>query len=67
MSIFYDVDDNDVDKIPSKYRAAFENGDYKRASGGVICEECGKDYYHHPELSGARWLTILCDDSLVKL
>lgn len=37
-----------------------------RAAGGCICE-CGKEYYDHPPVIGALWLTRLCNDDLVKL
>ncbi len=44
-----------------------------RASGLVICEHCGKDYYHHPYASECRddqghpFLHVTCDGDIVKL
>lgn len=44
-----------------------EAQDWLRAAGACRCEVCGREYYDHPSLVGALWLTRLCDDVLVKL
>ncbi|MGJ4945039.1 hypothetical protein ACQR1W_31050 [Bradyrhizobium sp. HKCCYLS1011] len=48
--------------------ARLEEGDFYRASGGCICETCGKLYYDHPYFA-EEWafLTILCNGDFVKL
>lgn len=47
---------------------------FERASGDVICEQCGKKYYEHSRydkapscIDGSFPLTQLCDRRLVKL
>lgn len=51
----------------------FEEPWFNRASGLVICEKCGKQYYDHPaytkalDWNGRPVLNQLCDGSLVKL
>lgn len=44
-----------------------ENNEYRRASGEVICEFCGKPYWKHPLVLGALWLNKVCGDDLVHL
>jgi hypothetical protein len=47
---------------------------FDRAGGDVVCEQCGKKYYDHPQytkalscIDGSPVLNQLCDGSLVKL
>jgi hypothetical protein len=40
---------------------------FRRADGNSVCEACSEPYREHPEHPSDRWLTILCDGSLVKL
>jgi hypothetical protein len=47
--------------------AALDEGRWDRAGGAVVCDVCGKQYYDHPNVIGALWLTRVCDGSLVKL
>lgn len=62
---------DDMGNAPHLLSAAdterLEAGDYRRASGDVVCETCGKLYYDHPLLVGALWLNVLCDGDLVHL
>jgi hypothetical protein len=51
-----------VDRV----RVFGDRPDWMRAGGGCLCK-CGKEYYDHPPVVGALWLTRLCDDELVKL
>lgn len=46
--------------------ARIEAGDWHRAAGGSVCV-CGETANNHRPLTGARWLTRLCDNSLVHL
>lgn len=41
-------------------------GDWKRVAGGALCV-CGETANNHYPLTGARWLTRLCNNTLVKL
>ena len=47
--------------------------DIVRASGGVICEECGDTYRHHPsdmkqlDSEGRPFLRVACDGRRLKL
>lgn len=51
-----------------KERLKFEPpGEWHRAGGGCICQACGKEYYDHPRHDPFLELTVLCDDTLVKL
>jgi hypothetical protein len=38
-----------------------------RVSGQMICDDCGKDYYHHPQYDPEPCLTKLCNGRIVKL
>jgi len=44
-----------------------------RASGDVLCEECGDTYYHHPsdmkqlDSEGRPFLRVACDGTRLKL
>lgn len=46
--------------------------EWYRASGELICKQCGKDYYSHPPAKefpawhGGAWLKWLCNGDLVK-
>jgi len=45
---------------------------FRRTSGGVICETCGKEYRRHPHSEHRDWnddpfLNVLCNGDLVKL
>jgi hypothetical protein len=52
-------------------RAGLAN--FTRASGACVCSQCGQRYDRHPhdpyeiDANGARWLTLLCDGTRVKL
>jgi hypothetical protein len=62
---------------PFKNRAAETMGhesppEFRRTSGSVICQTCGKEYRRHPgsehkDWNGDYFLKQLCDGSLVKL
>jgi hypothetical protein len=44
----------------------------RRAGGGVICRQCGREYRDHPRggepgYDGEQFLNRLCDGRLVKL
>lgn len=41
--------------------------DVPRVGGGVICKQCGHEYYDHPAHIPYYFLTVLCDGSIVKL
>lgn len=41
--------------------------DFRRASGGTICEGCAYFYRDHPSNIPHHWLTMLCDGTYVKL
>jgi hypothetical protein len=46
--------------------------EFRRTSGGVICQTCGKEYRRHPDSSHLDWngdpfLKELCNGDLVKL
>lgn len=41
--------------------------DRGRAGGDVLCEECGRKLYDHPQWPPMPFLHILCDGSVVKL
>ena len=47
--------------------------EFLRASGDVICEDCGKKYYDHPmdrenlDFNDGPFLHILCNGERVKL
>ena len=49
------------------------NKDILRASGDVVCEECGDTYYHHPsdmkqlDSEGRSFLQVACDGRRLKL
>lgn len=47
--------------------AHLEEGNFRRASGDVVCTVCGKLYYDHPLVIGALWLNRVCGDDLVHL
>jgi hypothetical protein len=38
-----------------------------RAGGGCLCERCGRLYVDHAQDPLERWMTILCDGTMVKL
>lgn len=42
---------------------------WTRAGGGVVCRQCGLEYYDHPADPAPGWhdLTVLCDRTRVKL
>lgn len=44
-----------------------DNPDCDRASGLVICDTCGFDYYHHAQHPYRTDLTMLCDGRNVHL
>lgn len=51
---------------------AGSNTDILRASGDVVCEECGDTYYHHPSdmkqlFEGRPFLRVACDGRRLKL
>lgn len=43
------------------------NVKFDRAAGDCICGICGKEYIRHPMHDPILWLTVLCDNTLVKL
>lgn len=55
---FHLLSDEDRDRIDA--------GDWKRVAGESLCA-CGHAANNHYPLTGARWLTRLCDNTLVKL
>lgn len=48
-------------------RRNIEAGNWKRAGGGSLCEQCGYQYYDHRAIVGSGGLHRLCDGRLVKL
>jgi len=38
-----------------------EGKDFGRASGNVICQKCGAEYWRHPPDPLAPYLTMICD------
>jgi len=46
---------------------AIEAGNFVRVSGEVECVVCNKVYFDHPRIEGYTWLSLLCDDRIVKL
>ena len=59
------------DYLPNRlvYRLTLEQLDpqVERAGGDVVCGACDKTYYDHPNHPAFPWITVLCDDSNVKL
>lgn len=41
--------------------------DRDRCGGDVVCLDCGRKFYDHPEEVEHRFLNVLCDGSVVKL
>lgn len=41
--------------------------DWTTALGDTVCKKCKQSYWVHEHVIGARWLTRLCNDSLVRL
>ena len=71
-SIFVDHD-GDTKEV-SKHLVKIDEPWFDRAGGDVVCEQCGKKYYDHPQyvkalscIDGSPVLNQLCDGSLVKL
>ena len=58
---------------PPKSGVLFVKEELIRASGDVICEECGDTYRHHPhdmkqlDSNGEPWLRVRCDGQRLKL
>lgn len=49
-----------------------EQPEFRRTSGSVICQQCGKEYRRHPHSEHRDWnddpfLNVLCNGELVKL
>lgn len=53
-------------KEPDRIRVE-ERSDWHRASGDVLCEVCGLEYYAHDTVRGYPWLHRTCAGRLVKL
>jgi hypothetical protein len=58
---------NAPDLMPAGERVFGESQDWFRAAGACRCSVCGREYYDHPSVLGALWLTRICDDTFVKL
>ncbi len=58
---------NCPDLLEEQHRLKIENNDWHRASGDVICDQCGNLYYDHKHVVGAIWLVEICSGELVKL
>lgn len=60
---------NAPDLMPpaDRERVFGESQDWFRAAGACRCPVCGREYYDHPSVLGALWLTRICDDTFVKL
>ena len=41
--------------------------DRDRCGGDVLCPDCGRKFYDHPEEEEFPFLNVLCDGSVVKL
>lgn len=41
--------------------------EFYRCSGEMVCEQCGKQYYDHPQHIPYHWLNIICNGDAVKL
>lgn len=54
-------------------REVFKPEDFIRASGDVVCDECGDSYYHHPcdmkqlDNEDRPFLRVACDGRRLKL
>jgi hypothetical protein len=42
-------------------------GEWHRADGNCICPICRKPYKAHKNVEGMEYMTLLCNDQLVKL
>lgn len=51
----------------ASFKERIEQGDYTRAGGNAICILCGKEFIHHKDVYPNSWLTLLCDNRIVKL
>lgn len=47
-------------------RSQIRIDDFIRADGRVICEECGLNYFDHPELMGMPTFHLLCTGLVIK-
>jgi hypothetical protein len=63
----YDSLGNCIEDLSEKHKEDLMTGNYRRSAGLCICPDCGKEYYSHPYVKGALWLTELCNGDLVKL
>lgn len=54
------------EKIDPAIVKRIEDGEWKRAGGGCFCV-CGNMYSEHRPILGANFLTLLCDNRIVKL
>jgi hypothetical protein len=41
--------------------------DRDRCGGDVLCLDCGRKFYDHPQEEEHRYMNVLCDGSVVKL
>lgn len=50
-----------------RMRGMPEHPDDGRCSGLVVCDVCGCQYYDHPPHPSAPYMTVTCNDNVVKL
>jgi hypothetical protein len=41
--------------------------DFERKDGSLVCDQCKKDFYHHPKHERYPWLVKACSGNLYKL
>jgi hypothetical protein len=42
-------------------------GQWYRADGDCLCPVCRQPYKKHKNIAGMEWITVLCNDELIKL
>jgi hypothetical protein len=54
-------------QLPGTDESRVAAGDYVRASGDVICDQCNREYWRHGRVVGHEYLHKICGGLLVKL
>ena len=60
----HDANGNNSDLLDPAIEERMNNGEIQRASGEAICEKCGLNYYQHPRILGALYLTLGCNNEI---
>jgi hypothetical protein len=58
---------NRINELVTCERQGLARVDRGRAGGDVVCHECGRLFYNHPQDIDHPYLRVLCDGSVVKL